>query len=211
MPVVASEVMFRYGMGPWILDNACFRIERGESVAVMGPSGSGKTTLIQIVGGLLSPRSGWVRCSEDEPPEPTLRTSWIFQASNAFGRRSVRDNVRLGLFDRRIRGHTGLERVDELVDRVGLSRMADRKAGSLSGGELQRIGIARALVGGASLVLADEPTGQLDHATTMTIAETLVEARTPGSILLVATHDSEVADMCDRRFVIQDGNLSEVR
>lgn len=211
MPVIVKDLRFRYRIGPWILDGIDLRIARGESVAITGPSGSGKTTLIQLIGGLLAPTSGSVVRGDGKTSNgSTLDTSWVFQASNAFGRRTVRDNVAAGLFTKGIQGDRAERIVGEMLAHLGLQGLEDRRAASLSGGELQRVGIARALVGGASLILADEPTGQLDYDTTSLVADALVSARTPDSILVVATHDDGIATRCDRSVAIRNSRAIEV-
>jgi ABC-type lipoprotein export system ATPase subunit len=177
----------------------------GEAVALMGPSGSGKTTLLSILGGLLRPSSGSVRV--DGTGTPVLEVvSWVHQSSPALGRRTALDNVVLGFLATGRRRAASREPAEELLGLVGLDHRADARAGTLSGGEVQRLGIARALARGAPFLLADEPTGQLDHATGLVVQDALFAGLDAGVSVIVATHDPEVAARCDRVLEVRDGS-----
>jgi len=191
-----------------VLRGITLDVEPGDSVAIFGPSGSGKTTLLSIIGGLLRPSSGevWVDGVELHG-EPNRSASWVFQGINLLPHRTALDNVRLGLL---AQGHYGGDLDDRAVamlNRVGLSQMAHERAMRLSGGEAQRVGIARALVGQPRLVIADEPTGQLDQATSAAIDSLLITERDAGTMLIVATHDTALATLCKRRYRLVDGRL----
>jgi ABC-type lipoprotein export system ATPase subunit len=197
----------RYGSDRLVLDNLDFEVADGESVAVMGPSGSGKTTMISILGLLIEPLSGQVLI--DGQPAPTseakrheTRSSlfgWVLQTVNVFSRRSALDNVVVPLLASGHDRDEANERGVRALERVGLGGMVDKPARLLSGGELQRVCIARALAHRPRYLLADEPTGQLDHATSIEVLDALKGLLTEaGSALVVVTHDPEVASVCDR-------------
>ncbi len=211
MSITATDLHFRYHRGSWILRTVDLRIHSGEAVAVTGPSGSGKTTLIQLFGGLLKPTIGAVSGETSTSRRlGSLDVTWIFQSSNAFGRRTVLDNIVSGLFTSGIIGERARSMAREMAARLGLDDKERQLANSLSGGELQRVGIARALIGRRSLILADEPTGQLDYDTTMLVADAMLTVRAQDSILVVATHDEEIAARCDRRIAIRNGQTFEI-
>lgn len=204
MPLTVEHVNFSYGQRRVIAD-ASFSVMQGDVVALTGPSGSGKTTLLQLIGGLLRPQSGAISGRLDPS---AIR--WVFQMPTALGRRTVIDNVLIGLLDRRLGSKEALSRAGAAVRSVGLSGWADRPANTLSGGELQRMQLARALVSEPELVLADEPTGQLDLTSTQDVVEALRSMSTRQSVVIVATHDPTVAGACDRVFDIRDGKVLEM-
>ncbi|MFO7549456.1 MAG: ATP-binding cassette domain-containing protein [Acidimicrobiia bacterium] len=181
------------------------RLDLGQVIAVTGPSGSGKTTLLQLIGGLLHPQRGTI---EGRPPPETIR--WVFQTPTVLGRRTVLDNLLLGLHQRRLDTPTAAATARQALVAIGLGQLASRAAGSLSGGETQRVQIARALVGRPPLVLADEPTGQLDRSNTEQVIASLAALSTSDSTVVVASHDPLVAEACDRRFELRDGRAIEV-
>lgn len=176
----------------------------------MAPSGSGKTTLLAIMGGLLSSTSGEVYVTDAGGTQSSVRhhTGWVFQTTNLLGRRSIIDNVIVGALARGTPYQLALEQGMSALDLVGLGDMDDRAARTLSGGEAQRLSIARALVAGADFLLADEPTGQLDKATTDHVVNVMlaaVERRSVGAV--VVTHDRSVAERCTRIVALTDGRL----
>lgn len=215
MPLTLRAVSHRYGPGmPWVVRGIDMEIADGESVALMGPSGSGKTTVLSILGLLTHPAEGEVlldgRAVRDGRGASELRArefSWVFQTANALLRRTALDNAALQLISR---GSTrqGAERVaaEELAC-VGVGHLAHRPARLLSGGELQRVCIARALAAAPRWILADEPTGQLDHATTLEVGRALIENRPIGTAVIIATHDPEVAARCGRIIRLVDGQV----
>lgn len=199
MPLTLDRVSFHYPGGAPLLADLCLRVSEGELIAVTGPSGSGKSTLLQILGGLLSPNSGTV----SGLPEPrTIR--WVFQVPTALSRRSVLANVRLGLLSEGLDRAEGESRAMAALDQVGLAGLAGRRAGTVSGGELQRIQLARALAARPSLVLADEPTAQLDRAAAADVIGALRQATVLNCSVIVATHDPQVAQVCDRIVSLRD-------
>jgi putative ABC transport system ATP-binding protein len=201
--------------GVVILAGVDVRVDRGESVAVTGPSGSGKSTLMAVLG-LLTSRSGgclWLDGAAVPAGGRGRRRArrrqslaWVPQTPLVLPGRSALDNALLGA---RLVARPGAGDVDAALTalrHVGLEHAVDRDATALSGGELQRLGVARALVGGARLVMADEPTASLDRTSTARVVEAL-RAIHGQTTLLVATHDQSVAEACDRVLVLHDGRL----
>ncbi|ASR53920.1 hypothetical protein CBP52_00720 [Cellulomonas sp. PSBB021] len=200
-----------------ILDDVSFTVDRGESVAVVGPSGSGKSTLAAIVATLLRPQSGTVRI--DGTDVLTLRSSRlaafrratigvIFQQAELVPTMTAVENVALPAMLDGLDRAAAERRARELLDEVQLGE-TDTPAGDLSGGEAQRVGIARALVGSPALVVADEPTASLDGRTKSVVADLLysrLEAH--GAGLLIVSHDPEVASRADRVLRLEDRRLT---
>lgn len=199
--VELSGVHFSYGSRE-VLTGVTMTLRAGEIVGLVGPSGSGKTTLLQLAGGLLQPTRGAVR-REGATGASSIR--WVFQVPTALWRRPVAENVAIGLRSNPMPTRQLAERVSWALDAVGLLEARDRLANTLSGGELQRLQIARALAGQPRLVVADEPTGQLDRAATESVVAALRALRQRHSTVVLATHDPVLAQVCDRRFVIRDG------
>jgi len=201
-----------------ILRDITLTLSAGESAAIMGPSGSGKSTLLNILGTLEPPTSGRVTLDGTNPfelPERDLarfrnrRVGFIFQEHHLLPQCTVLENVLLPTLTEK-RGAEGenLDRARRLLDRVGLSDRLDHRPAELSGGERQRVAIARALVNRPSLLLADEPTGNLDRSTAATVAGLLSEVhREENAILIVVTHSEQLAERFDRRWELNDGRL----
>lgn len=201
LAVQVDAVTFAYpGQPAPVVNDVSFRVASGESAAIVGPSGSGKTTLLSIVGGLVAPTAGSVR--RDGPA-----VAWVTQTTNVLGRRTVRDNAALGAFLGDVGWAQSCARADDALASVGLAPHAHQQARQLSGGELQRLCIARSIAMRARLVLADEPTGQLDGATSRAVTDVLLAIRDRGAGLLVATHDLTLAHRCDHVLVLADGRL----
>lgn len=203
----------RYGSDRVVLDNVDFEVADGESVAVMGPSGSGKTTLISVLGLLIEPRSGQVLIDGEPAPTSEARRhaarsslfGWVLQTVNVFSRRTALDNVVVPLLAAGHGRDEANERGVRALDRVGMGGMVDKPARLLSGGEVQRVCIARALAHRPRFLLADEPTGQLDHATSVEVLDALKDLLSEaGSALVVVTHDPEVASVCQRTVELVD-------
>ncbi|MDR1266216.1 MAG: ATP-binding cassette domain-containing protein, partial [Propionibacteriaceae bacterium] len=205
------------GGGPELaLRDASGVIERGEFVAVVGPSGSGKTTLLSLLGLLDRPTAGSYRFDGvlvsdlDERARDRFRgrrLGFVFQNSYLVGSDTVGLNVSLGL---RVRGLARRQRdplIRRALGRVGLADAIDRRADDLSGGEKQRVAVARALVTGPQVILADEPTGALDTASTRRLVGLLQEVNATGTTVVVVTHDPLVAEAADRVVEITDGVL----
>jgi len=213
----AEGVSHRYGTGPLVLDQVDISVASGEAVALMGPSGSGKTTLLSIMGLLTRPSSGVVTVDGDTLPQrgrtqDAARAelfSWVFQTVNILGQRTATDNAALGLLARGVARSSATERADTALSAVGLVGRNRSLVSELSGGELQRVCIARAMAATPRFVLADEPTGQLDHATSELVVDAMWDARHPDTALIIATHDPMVAERCDRVVHLMGGRAED--
>jgi len=192
-------------------------IERGEYVAVEGPSGCGKSTLLAILGLLESPTSGEyrfkekpvARLSEDDRARIRNREiGFVFQNFNLVGDLSIAENVELPLvyagMTRRERG----ARVAAVLERVNMSHRAGHYPAQLSGGQQQRVAVARALAGDPALLLADEPTGNLDSANGQAVMDLLADLHADGSTIVMVTHDSRFAKQAQRTIHLLDGQLA---
>lgn len=205
-----TAVSHRFVPGPWVLDEVELRVADDEVVALMGPSGSGKTTLLAVIGGMLAPVAGHVTL-DGRPVVEAVRSldiSWILQTTVAVPHRSALDNVAIGRLARGDTRPAARAVARAALDTLGLGALAGRTAGRLSGGELQRVGVARGLVSSPRLLLADEPTAQLDRRSALTVADALVALRPTGTMVLIATHDPLVADRADRVLTLRDGRLT---
>jgi putative ABC transport system ATP-binding protein len=191
-------------------------IEPGELVAVVGPSGSGKTTLMEIMGCLSRPSEGTYRIhgerTEAIAPEGLARLrgrelGFIFQSFNLLPRLSVAENVELPLLYARVPRRERRERALRVLALVGLDERAHHRPTEISGGERQRVAIARALVNEPTLVLADEPTGNLDTERGQEILEILERVHAGGATIVIVTHDPGIAGRARRRITIRDGAI----
>ena len=218
-PLVEVEAVHRYYDDGLVkaLNGIDLTLEAGRVYALMGPSGCGKSTLLNLIGGIDLPDRGLVRFRgrplRDYRSASQLRREqigFVFQAHHLLPLLSLQENVELPLLARRdIAAEQREQRARELLELLGLRQRMHLPAARVSGGERQRAAIARALVNRPRLLLADEPTGSVDSATTAFILEMLVsDTRAGGGTLLLATHDSEVAAYADRRIEMRDGRLS---
>lgn len=191
------------------------KIDKGELVAIIGPSGSGKSTLLNLIGALDPPTSGRViidgfelrKLNEDK--RALLRNrklGYIYQTFNLIQRLTALENVEMPLIARGIPDRNRRKMTLEMLKAVGLKRLANKRPMELSGGEQQRVAIARALVTGPTVILADEPTGNLDSKTTHdVIGEIIGVNETFGTTVLIVTHNHEVADLTHRIIALKDG------
>ena len=189
-------------------------IEKGEYVAIMGPSGSGKSTLMNIIGCLDTPSSGTYKLNETDVSEMNAneladvrnqQIGFVFQTFNLLARASAFHNVELPLVYAGRRRKARRERAEAALERVGLADRMDHRPTELSGGQRQRVAIARALVNGPSILLADEPTGNLDSKTGVEIMALFDELHGEGNTVILVTHEPEIAKHARRRIRILDG------
>lgn len=198
------------------LDDVGLRIEPGEFTSIIGPSGSGKSTLLHLLGALDSPDAGSIRFrgeeigALDEEQQSAFRrhqVGFVFQFFNLLPTLSAWENVAIP----KLLDGTGLRRARpralELLDRVGLGQRAEHRPAELSGGQMQRVAVARALIMDPPLILADEPTGNLDSKTGAAILELLGEIAGSGSSVVMVTHDMGAVTYCDRVITLRDGRI----
>ena len=201
------------------LRGVTMEIPRGSIVVMQGPSGSGKTTLLNLIGCLDRPTSGKILVSGEEVarmPDKALsrfrarKLGFIFQNFNLFPVLSAYENVEYALLLRREPKLTIRTRAVEMLEAVGLSGVGDHRPGELSGGECQRVAIARALVTDPELVIADEPTANLDSTTGQSIIRLMREMRDrTGTTFVISTHDPAIAGLAELRFTLRDGKRQE--
>jgi putative ABC transport system ATP-binding protein len=198
------------------LRGVSFSVRRGELVAIVGPSGSGKSTLLHVIGTLERPSSGVVRVGGVDAAQLNDRAlsqlrareiGFVFQQFFLAEHATVRENVADGLLYAGVPAAQRNWRADEALERVGLSERATFKPTKLSGGERQRVAIARALVGRPAIVLADEPTGNLDSTTGASIIELIRELNAAGATILMITHEACLADQMPRQIRVLDGQI----
>jgi putative ABC transport system ATP-binding protein len=218
-----QDVERHYSMGGEViaaLAGVSFAIHSGEFVAIVGSSGSGKSTLMNLLGCLDTPSRGIYRLrghdvrslSDDALSELRNREiGFIFQNFQLLPRASALENVALPLVYRGVRARERRELARRALERVGLAHRASHKPTELSGGQRQRVSIARALVAEPSLLLADEPTGNLDTATGRDILRLFDELHAAGNTLVVVTHEPEIAARCPRAIRLSDGRIVEDR
>ena len=203
-----------------VLRGVSLELDRGENVAILGPSGCGKSTLLHILGTLDWPSAGRVELDGQNPfelSEPRLadfrnqKIGFVFQDHHLLPQCSVLENVLMPTIAHGATSDGRLKRARDLLDRVGLSNRIEHRPAELSGGERQRTAIARALVNQPDLLLADEPTGNLDRGTALSIARLLLELQAQErTMLVVVTHSLDVASMLGRRLALDAGRLQEV-
>jgi len=212
------DVVKEYRGDPPVLALAGINVQvhQGELVAIVGPSGSGKSTLLHVMGTLERPTAGELRIAGEDTSTMSdkqlsglrsRRLGFVFQQFFLLDGQSVLDNVANGLLYRGGRMAERRRLAQQAIERVGLAHRSGHRPNQLSGGEQQRTAIARALAGRPALVMADEPTGNLDSATGASILDLLQELHREGTTIVVITHDHDVAAAMDRRIEIRDGRI----
>jgi len=216
---LAKEYSMRGGVVQ-ALKGIDLEVKKGEYLSIMGPSGSGKTTLFNMIGGLDAPTSGEVlvdgkAISAMSPLERTVlrchRVGYIFQTFNLIPVLSALENVAMPMTFAGIARDDRLKKVRELLDLVGLSDRLDHKPAQLSGGQQQRVAIARALANDPAIILADEPTGNLDLTTGVSIVQLLYRLKTErNTTVICATHDLKMIEVSDRIAWLTDGRIERI-
>ena len=203
-----------YQPGPLLLDDVSVTFAAGRVTALSGPSGSGKTTLLSIAGGLVAPSTGsatydgrptW-QGDGDPPPE----IAFVLQVYGLVPILSARENVAIALRARGTSWTDASDRAEAALARFDIADLGDRQVEELSGGQLQRVACARGLVVGAPVLLADEPTSELDEGNRGLVLAELRREAERGAVVVVATHDPAVVAACDRHVAIDEGVLTEV-
>ncbi len=199
------------------LRGVTLEIHRNEYVAIMGPSGSGKSTMMNVLGCLDTPTDGeyWLngeevsRLSDDALARVRNREiGFVFQTFNLLPRATALHNVELPLVYSGVRARERRERAEAALERVGLAERMHHRPNELSGGQRQRVAIARALVNQPSILLADEPTGNLDSVTSDEIMEVFASLHAAGQTVIMVTHEPDIAARAQRRIVLRDGRVA---
>lgn len=216
-----NQVSKHYQVGDTLikaLDSVSVDVAEGEFVAIMGHSGSGKSTFLQVASMLATPTTGVIYLKDedvtsfDEVERARLRNreiGFVFQQFNLLPKTSALDNVRLPLIYARYSDREQKKRAKEMLDRVGLSDRLANTPAQLSGGQQQRVAIARALINDPSIIFADEPTGNLDSKSGDDIKKLLLELHAEGKTIIMVTHETDVAEIAQRRILFRDGTIVE--
>jgi lipoprotein-releasing system ATP-binding protein len=204
-----------------VLRDVSLRLDRGQNAAILGPSGSGKSTLLGIIGTLDRPTSGRVLLGDQDPAtldEPRLaafrnrQIGFVFQDHYLLPQCSVLENTLMPTLAGGVTPAQAVDRARMLLDRVGLSERLEHRPAELSGGERQRVALARALINRPALLLADEPTGNLDRSTADRVGQLLLELQSQEQMMLiVVTHSQRLAGMMQRKLELDEGVLEERR
>jgi putative ABC transport system ATP-binding protein len=219
--IAATDVTRSYqldGVSVSALRGVSLTVEPGDHLAIVGASGSGKSTLMHLLGGLDRPTGGTLLIGGRDvatlsaPEMARLRNEvigFVFQSFHLLTRTTAQDNVALPLVYRGLGRRERRARAVAMLERVGLGHRVDHRPNQMSGGEQQRVAIARALVTGPSVLLADEPTGNLDSATGRSVLTLLESLNADGVAVVVVTHDRDVAERARRRITMRDGLIVE--
>ena len=200
-----------------VLHGVSMSVQQGEIVSIVGASGAGKTTLLQIIGTLMESDSGSVTINGVSPKGLSdaklsefrnKHIGFVFQFHHLLAEFTARENVMMPMLIAGVERDEAAKRAEELLSLVGMSHRMEHKPSALSGGEQQRVAIARALANNPSVVLADEPTGNLDSATREEIQQLFFDLRDRlGQTFVIVTHDETLAEHSDRKIVMTDGNI----
>jgi putative ABC transport system ATP-binding protein len=215
--VEAQDLALSFGETP-ALRGASLGVRRGEIVAVMGPSGSGKSTLLHCLAGILVPQEGQVwfdgqrldtRSDDERSALRRDRFGFVFQSGQLVPELTAEENVALPLLLSGIRRRPAMTAARKWFPALGLDGLEGRRSGELSGGQAQRVALARGLVAGPELLFADEPTGSLDSVSGELVMDLLTaSAREHGTTVILVTHDARVAAYADREVIVRDGRVS---
>ncbi len=215
--IEARDVVLSFGQTP-ALRGASLRAEPGEIVAIMGPSGSGKSTLLHCLAGILVPDKGEIHFDGrrvdtlGDNERSLLRRDhfgFVFQFGQLVPELTAEENVALPLLLGGVKRAAALRRARPWFDRLGLAGLEKRRSGELSGGQAQRVALARGLVAGPGVLFADEPTGALDSLTGEQVMDLLVSsAREQGTTVVLVTHEARVAAYADRQVIVRDGKVN---
>lgn len=208
MLLTADHVSFRYGDSDWLYQELSVMCESGRVIGLAGPSGSGKSTLLDLLGMTYRPATGKVTLLDDrgevvaasgpkDLPSAGAEFAWILQSNTVLSGRSVLDNVAIAQLATGASVRDAKALAEIALARVGLGDRVRSRVNELSGGEVQRVTVARCLNASSRVVLADEPTGQLDAHNTVLVADALRQLAEDGKVVVVATHDDRVMDRCD--------------
>jgi putative ABC transport system ATP-binding protein len=219
--VSLREVRKTYQVGEPVhaLDGVSLTVPRGSYTAVMGPSGSGKSTLMNLIGCLDTPTAGTIDVNGEEVTTMSDRertrirgdeVGFVFQTFNLMPRLTALENVALPLVFKGVDRDERTEHASAVLDRVGLADRLDHRPNELSGGQRQRVAIARALVSDPALVLADEPTGNLDSETGERIMELFADIHAEGNTILMVTHERHIAEHAERIVNMLDGRIEDI-
>ena len=208
MILKATGLCYRVGER-LIIDSVDVEAHGGRLLAVRGPSGAGKTTLLALLGGLLAPESGSVVLDDDAvragDPQQRGRVAFVFQGYGLIGALTGRESIAITLQAARISRSEVRRRTSAALDQVGLQDVADHLSEEMSGGQQQRVAVARALAGAPDVLLADEPTAELDSENRERIVALLVAHARTGAIVVIASHDPDVVAHCDDVLVLESG------
>ncbi|MGA4538687.1 ABC transporter ATP-binding protein [Uniformispora flossi] len=215
--IEARDITLAFGSTP-ALRGASLSAAPGEVLAVMGPSGSGKSTLLHCLAGILVPQSGEVHFdgiridTETETRRSALRRArfgFVFQFGQLVPELTAEENIALPLLLNGVRRSSAVREARSWLPRLGLDGLGGRRSGELSGGQAQRVALARGLVAGPEVLFADEPTGSLDSLAGEQVMDLLVEAaRQQGTTVVVVTHEARVAAYADREVIVRDGKVA---
>jgi putative ABC transport system ATP-binding protein len=219
MIIGARDVVKSFGQTP-ALRGASLEVRQGEIVAVMGPSGSGKSTLLHCLAGILTPDEGevWFAGQRLDTLTETQRSEvrrdkfgFVFQSGQLVPELTAEENVALPLLLGGTRRAAALAQARDWFGRIGLDGLGNRRSGELSGGQAQRVALARGMVNGPQVLFADEPTGSLDSVSGELVMSLLTRAaREQGTTVILVTHDARVAAYADREVIVRDGTVSSL-